>query len=263
MSEDTVLWDLEDGVGTLTFNRPERLNALTFPMLDRYFDLLDEADANPAVRVIVVTGAGRGFCSGMDGESMAVSATGIRRKPAQGRLMTHATTLRKPVLAAINGPAAGLGLIQALACDARFMAESAVLTTAFTRRGLNAEYGASWLLPRMVGHSRALELILSGRKVGSDEAERIGLVNFVVADGDLHSRVRAYAHELIENCSPVAMADAKQQIFNDWDGSLAESLRQAKLVGHQPGHRQDFAEGVASMRERRLPRFEPLPDEHR
>ena len=126
----------------------------------------------------------RGFCAGMDADSLAVSAGGVKRVPGKGRQMTHAVTIAKPVIAAVNGPCAGLGLVQALACDIRFMAASAVLTTSFTRRGLNAEYGASWLLPRIIGQTRAAELLLSGRRVDAAEAERIGLVNWVVPDAE-------------------------------------------------------------------------------
>ena len=258
MTEQAVLVRDDGPVRTLTFNRPAQLNAWTFEMGDRYFDLLDEAGADPEVRVIVVTGAGRGFCSGMDADSLAVSAGGVKRVPGKGRQMTHAVTIAKPVIAAVNGPCAGLGLVQALACNVRFMAASAVVTTSFTRRGLNAEYGASWLLPRIIGQTRAAELLLSGRRVDATEAERIGLVNWVVPDADLPSRVAEYACDVAANCSPVAMADTKRQLFGDWTRTLDESLSYAKLIGHQAGHRQDFAEGVASLRERRPPRFKGL-----
>ena len=258
MTEQAVLVRDDGPVRTLTFNRPARLNAWTFEMGDRYFDLLDEAEADPEVRVIVVTGSGRGFCAGMDADSLAVSVGGVKRVPGKGRQMTHAVTIAKPVIAAVNGPCAGLGLVQALACDVRFMAASAVVTTSFTRRGLNAEYGASWLLPRIIGQTRAAELLLSGRRVDAAEAERIGLVNWVVPDADLPSRVAEYACDVAANCSPVAMADTKRQLFGDWTRTLDESLRYAKLIGHQAGHRQDFAEGVASLRERRPPRFKGL-----
>ena len=258
MTEQAVLVRDDGPVRTLTFNRPARLNAWTFEMGDRYFDLLDEAEADPEVRVIVVTGSGRGFCAGMDADSLAVSVGGVKRVPGKGRQMTHAVTIAKPVIAAVNGPCAGLGLVQALACDVRFMAASAVVTTSFTRRGLNAEYGASWLLPRIIGQTRAAELLLSGRRVDAAEAERIGLVNWVVPDADLPSRVAEYACDVAANCSPAAMADTKRQLFGDWTLTLDESLSYAKLIGHQAGHRQDFAEGVASLRERRPPRFKGL-----
>jgi enoyl-CoA hydratase/carnithine racemase len=258
MSEELVLSQLEDGVLILTLNRPERLNAWTYDLGDCYFDLLDEADASPEVRSIIVTGAGRGFCSGMDAEVLGLSTQGIRRMPTQGRRMTHAMSIRKPIIGAINGACAGFGLIQALHFDVRFAAESAVFTCAFTRRGLNAEYGASWLLPRLIGHGRAMDLILSGRKIDAQEAERIGLVNRVLPAAELLPHAIAYARELATWCSPIAMADAKLQVNTDWGRSRIESEDYAKELTHSPGHRRDFAEGVQCFVEKRPPRFIPL-----
>jgi enoyl-CoA hydratase/carnithine racemase len=212
------------------------------------------------VRVIVLTGAGRGFCAGLDGTELAKSsAGGLRRMPAKGRRMTHPRMIRKPVIGAINGPAVGLGLVYALHCDIRFAAQRATFSTGFVKRGLNAEYGSSWLLPRIVGHARALELVLSARKIDAAEAERIGLVHFVVPDAELIPRVMAYAKEMAEQCSPIAMADAKQQIYLDWEVNCSRAEDRAKELGHSPGHRVDYPEGVAAFLERRSPRFAPLP----
>ncbi|MBC8752359.1 enoyl-CoA hydratase [Paraburkholderia sp. WC7.3b] len=258
MSEPEVIRKLDGHVLILTLNRPERLNAWTYDLGDLYFDLLDKADADPEVRAILVTGAGRGFCSGMDAEVLAQSASGAKRMPSKGRRMTHAMSIRKPIVGAINGACAGFGLIQALHFDVRFAARSAVFTCAFTRRGLNAEYGSSWLLPRLIGHGRAMDLILSGRKFDAAEAERIGLVNRICDDGELMSAALAYAQELATWCSPIAMADAKLQVNSDWDVSLNDAEDRAKALGHQPGHRQDFAEGVKSFVEKRAPNFIPL-----
>ena len=258
MADSDVLVRREGAVTVLTFNRPERLNAWTYPLGDRYFDLLDEADADPQVRAIVVTGAGRGFCSGMDGEQLAKSAQGIRLMPAKGRRMTHALGIRKPLIGAINGPCAGFGFVQALHFDVRFAARSAVFTTAFVRRGLNAEYGASWLLPRIVGQGRALDLILSARRVAADEAERIGLVSAVLPDEALLPHAIAYAQDLATWCSPTAMADAKQQVHADWMVDCTTAEDRAKALTHAPGHRVDFAEGAACLAEKRKPGFAPL-----
>lgn len=259
MTEEEVLTERHGAVLLLTLNRPERLNAWTYAMGDQYFDYLDEADADPSIRVIVVTGAGRGFCAGMDGDVLTRSAAGTRAMPAKGRRMTHALSIRKPIIGAINGGCAGFGLIQALHFDIRFAAQGAIFTTAFVRRGLNAEYGSSWLLPRIVGHGRAMELLISGRRFTAEEAERIGLVSAVFPGADLLSRTMAYAQDIAVNCSPVAVADAKQQVFTDWlvDCSAAEDG--AKALSRLPGHRVDFAEGVASMVEKRAPSFADLP----
>ncbi|WP_028226362.1 enoyl-CoA hydratase-related protein [Paraburkholderia ferrariae] len=262
MEQDLVLLRREGPVSILTFNRPEKLNAWTYPLGDQYFDLLDEADADPEVRAVVVTGAGRGFCSGMDGESLAQSAAGARRTPAKGRRMTHAATFRKPLIGAINGGCAGFGLIQALHCDVRFAAASAVFTTAFVRRGLNAEYGSSWLLPRIIGHGRAMDLLLSGRRFDADEALQMGLVSRVLPNAELLDHAISYARELATCCSPIAMSDAKIQVHADWSGTRIEAEDRAKALGHLPGHRVDFAEGAASLRERRAPAFHPLPAQH-
>ncbi|HXC37726.1 MAG TPA: enoyl-CoA hydratase-related protein [Burkholderiales bacterium] len=259
MAEQDVLSRRDGATLTLTLNRPDRLNAWTYDLGDRYFDLLDEADADPRIRVIVVTGAGRGFCSGMDGAQLLQSSGGQKRMPSKGRRMTHALSIRKPMIAAINGPCVGFGLIQALHCDVRFAAAGAVFATAFVRRGLNAEYGSSWLLPRIVGHTRAMELILSARRIDAAEAERIGLVNFCVPDAELMDRVTAYARDLAEFCSPVAMADAKRQIHLDWNVDCHAAEDRAKELGRLPGHRADFAEGAASLRDKRAPKFAPLP----
>jgi enoyl-CoA hydratase/carnithine racemase len=259
MADSDVLLRREGAVSVLTLNRPERLNAWTYPLGDRYFDLLDDADADPAVRAIVVTGAGRGFCSGMDAQQLGKSAEGTRKfAPEKGRRMTHALSIRKPLIGAINGACAGFGLVQALHFDVRFAARSAVFVTAFVRRGLNAEYGSSWLLPRIIGQGRALDLVLSGRRVGAEEAERIGLVNAVLPDDQLLAHALAYAQEIATWNSPVAMADAKQQILADWGVDCAAAEDRAKALGRLPGHRDDFAEGVACLVEKRAPRFADL-----
>jgi len=261
VDEESVLAERNGGVTLVTLNRPHRRNATTFSMLNRYFDLLDEADADPDVKVVVVTGAGSSFCVGMDTESLTQSSTqGLMRRPDKNREMNHANTLRKPLIAAINGACAGLGLIQALDCDIRFAAETAVFATAFVRRGLNAEYGSSWKLPRIVGHGRASELLLLGRKFDAAEAERIGLVSRLYPHDRLLEETMLYAADIAQNCSPTAMADVKLQIDTDWHLPRTQAQNQAKIMSHEPGHRVDFAEGVMSYKEKRPPRFAPLPD---
>ena len=152
-------------IATVILNRPERMNAWTHAMEVAYFDLIDALDDDPAVRVVVLTGAGRGFCPGLDAGDLAARTQGVAGKEGVDRPMTYARTLRKPLLAAINGGCAGIGLVQALVADLRFAAAGAKLATAFTRRGLVAEFGASWMLPRLVGAGNAMDLLLSGRAV--------------------------------------------------------------------------------------------------
>ena len=182
---DVVLKDVDGGIAVLTLNRPDRLNAWTREMEVRYFALLDECAASEEVRVIVVTGAGRGFCAGADMRTSRTSApAGTPTGGPSTRRRTYSPepphSIPKPIIAAINGPCAGIGLVQALMCDIRFAASGVKLTTAFARRGLVAEHGISWILPRLVGPANALDLLLSGRVVLAEEAYELGLVNRVV-----------------------------------------------------------------------------------
>jgi enoyl-CoA hydratase/carnithine racemase len=256
---DSVLVEHRDRIALLTLNRPLRRNAWTYPMGNRYFDLLDELDDDPDVAAAVVTGAEGHFCVGMDGASLSETTQGLLRRPAKGRRMTHAMEFRKPLLAAIVGSCAGFGLVQALHCDLRFAGESSIFSTAFVRRGLNAEYGSSWLLPRIVGHAWAADLLLSARKVTAVEALSIGLVHRLLPDGDVLDAALAYASELAQWCSPTAMADAKMQYNHDWDLDRMAAEDRAKTLAYTPGHRVDFAEGVASLVGKRPPKFAPLP----
>jgi enoyl-CoA hydratase/carnithine racemase len=255
---DEVLAELDDGVLTLTLHRPDRMNAWNRAMEKRYFDLVDEADADPEVRVVVVTGAGRGFCPGMDAQSLANSAANGPSTP-DPRPMTHALTLRKPLIAAINGACAGIGLVQALVADVRFAAAGVKMTTAFVKRGLHAEFSSSWLLPRVVGYGTAMDLLLSSRTITSEEARELGLVNFVVPADELLAAVTAYARDIVANCSPVAMAAVKGQVAADLHRTEPEAFAASMLIPEEPGRRVDFVEGVTSYVEKRPPAFRPLP----
>jgi enoyl-CoA hydratase/carnithine racemase len=264
---DVVRFEVEDGVALLTFNRPDRLNAWTPELQTRYFDLLDECVARDDVRAIVLTGAGRGFCAGADMAHLAELSEGngeaASDAPAAApdpRPVTYALTAPKPVIAAINGPCAGLGLVHALMCDLRFAAAGAKLTTAFARRGLVAEHGISWMLPRLVGPARALDLLLSGRVVLGVEAAELGLVNRAVEDDRLLEETLAYAHMLATECSPSSMAQMKRQVYSDYERSLADSLERANRLMLQSFSGADFGEGVRSFLERRTPEFAPLTE---
>jgi enoyl-CoA hydratase/carnithine racemase len=261
MSEPVVQMNVEDRVAILTLNRPERLNAWTDEMEHVYFGLLDECAASEDVRVIVVTGAGRGFCAGADmGQLQDISSGNIdeERRSAERRAQTFPLTVPKPIIAAINGPCAGIGLVQALMCDMRFAAQGAKLTTAFARRGLVAEHGISWILPRLIGPARALDLLLSGRVVLAAEAATLGLVNRAIAPEALLEETLAYARDLAVNCSPASMATMKRQVYADLERSLADALARADEAMLESFTAPDFAEGVASFVERREPSFAPL-----
>jgi enoyl-CoA hydratase/carnithine racemase len=259
---EVVLSERRGGVMVLTLNRPDRLNAWTSELEKRYFELLDEAEADPEVRAIVVTGKGRGFCSGADLEDLRVAATardvGAAGPVASPLPRTYPTTLRKPLIAAINGAAVGLGLVEALYCDVRFAVPEAKLIAAFSRRGLIAEYGISWLLPRIVGQSRALDLLLSGRTVLGEEAYRIGLVDHLSAPAELLDVAVSYAQDLAANCSPTSLAVIKGQVARDLDRPFAQSVEDADRLVVESFRRADSEEGVASFLERRPPDFPPL-----
>jgi enoyl-CoA hydratase/carnithine racemase len=258
---EVVLKELQDGVATLTLNRPERLNAWTQELERDYFAALAECAASADVRVIVVTGAGRGFCAGADmqelqtlGENGVSDAQVEQQRTAQ----TYPLTVPKPIIAAINGPCAGIGLVQALMCDLRFVAEDAKLTTAFARRGLVAEHGISWVLPRLVGPARALDLLLSGRVVLGREAAAMGLVNAAMAGETVLEQTLAYARDLAVNCSPASMATMKRQVYADLERGVPDALAEADRLMLQSFTAPDFAEGVASFLERREPHFAAL-----
>ena len=255
--DDEVLYRVDDGVAVITLNRPERLNAWTPPLQTQYFDRLAQAASARDVGAVVVTGAGRGFCPGADMEYLqGLDGAGPARPDT--RPTTFPLTVQKPMIAAINGACAGIGLVQALMCDVRFAAAGAKLTTAFSRRGLIAEHGSSWLLPRLVGTSRALDILLSARVFTGEEAFELGIVNRALPPEQVLPEALAYARDLALNCSPAAMATIKSQIYRhatvDLDTARRESdrLMAASLAG------PDFKEGVASFVEKRLPAFAPL-----
>src|SRR3954452_1849844 len=252
---------VEDGVAVLTLNRPDRLNAWIPAMQRRYFDLLQEAADDPSVRVIVVTGAGRGFCAGADMSALQAIGSSSSDAPDDDhaeRPQTFPLTIPKPIIAAVNGPAAGLGLVMALMCDLRFAAAGAKLTTAFVRRGLIAEHGISWILPRLVGPARALDLLFSGRVVLAEEAERLGLVNAVHPPDELLDRTLDYARELATWSSPASMAVMKRQVYDHLEAGASAALEESNRLMLESFGRPDFAEGVASFVEGRPPAFNGL-----
>jgi enoyl-CoA hydratase/carnithine racemase len=253
---------VKDGVALLTLNRPDRLNAWTAEMERVYFAMLEECAQAEEVRVIVVTGAGRGFCAGADMQQLQALGDGkvdVDAEAALGRRpQTFPLSISKPIIAAINGACAGIGLVAALMCDVRFAAEGAKLTTAFARRGLVAEHGISWMLPRLIGPARALDLLLSGRVVFAEEAQTLGLVNRVYAPEKLLEETLDYARELVVNCSPTSMATIKRQVYADLELGLAEALAEADRLMLESFTAADFVEGVASFVARRDPRFAAL-----
>ena len=266
MTDKTVLYEVADQVATVTLNRPEQLNAITDGLAGELHDAMQRAASDRAVRVIVLTGAGRAFCAGGDiGGFGNVDPRHLvtkmprpfdmnRRADYQTR-HSYFPAIGKPVIGMINGPVAGLGLVYALFCDVRFAAESAVFTTAFARRGLSAEYGMAWILSRVAGHANALDLLLSARKVSGAEALRLGLANQIHAADRLKQATYAYAQEMAEWCSPRSMRVLKQQLWEVPFQSLHEAVMDANQDMLESNVSADFEEGTASFREKRPPRF--------
>jgi enoyl-CoA hydratase/carnithine racemase len=257
---DVVLTQRRGGVLILTLNRPDRFNSWNEALEKRYYALLDEAEADPEVRAVVVTGAGRGFCAGADMddlqglvESGDFSAM-VRRDPPRHRPLLFC----KPLVAAINGAAAGLGLIEALYCDIRFATPQAKLTASFSRIGLIGEYGVAWLLPRLVGRSRALDILLSSRVILGEEALQMGLVDRVVAPEMLLEAAVAYAEELAKSCSPAAMRTIKRQLLRTEDSTFAEAIEEGDQLMFEALGAPDFREGLDSYLEGRAPAFSGL-----
>ena len=259
---DVVLYEVADDIATITLNRPDRLNAWTAELGTAYFDALDRAADDTDVRVIVVTGAGRGFCAGADMDMLQGIGAGERDDtPPETRPHTYATSIPKPVIGAINGACAGLGFVHAMMCDVRFAAEDAKFTTAFAQRGLVAEHGVSWVLPRVTGPAVALDLLMSGRKFLGTEAAEMGVVNAAVPADDLMTTVREYAWELASNAASSSMAVMKRQVWSHMEQSLADSLDDTNTLMARSLVRDDFREGVASFVEKRPPAFERVTRE--
>lgn len=253
-----VLCEQRDAVMVLTLNRPARLNAWTNDLEDQYFDLLEAAEDDERVRAIVVTGAGRGFCSGADMANLS-RIEGAPERARRIRPRSFPLQIDKPLIAAINGAAAGLGLVQALYCDVRFCVPEAKLTTAFARRGLIAEYGLSHLLSALVGPGRAMDLLLTGRIVRGAEAVTIGLVEQLAEPDQIVDIAVAYAQELADLCSPRSMAIIKGQLRDEQRDAFERSLARADRLMLASFDGEDVREGVASHLERRKPQFAPLP----
>ncbi len=262
-SNDTdapVLYDEDDGVAIITLNRPERLNSWTGELGSGYFDALDRAAASTEARSIVVTGAGRGFCSGADMDMLQGigGGAGGDRPRLRDERHDYALTIPKPVVAAINGACAGLGFVHAMMCDIRFAAEGAKFTSAFARRGLIAEHGVSYMLPRVVGPSNALDILMSGRVFLAEEAKEMGVVSRVYAPEELLDATISYARDLGTYSAPWSMAQMKRQVWGQLDMDRTSGLEESNALMAQSLKRPDFKEGVQSFVERRDPNFEPV-----
>jgi enoyl-CoA hydratase/carnithine racemase len=258
-----ILVELADPVAVIRLNRPDKLNALTYPMLAELRGAVDAAAANPAVVGIVITGEGRGFCSGLDAAVLEQTTKGNlpRARSADTEipgLFTYLLDVPKPVIAAVNGVAAGGGFVLAAMCDVRFASTAASFTSIFTKRGLVAEHGTTWIVPRLIGVGRALDLLWTSRKIDAAEAERIGLIEYVVAPDALVPSAAAYVAELADTVSPEALADTKRMIYAHAGLGYPEALRDVDEVQWRAVSRSDAREGANALLERRPPRFARL-----
>lgn len=275
MTYQHILYQRTDSVATVTLNRPERLNAWTETMEAEVRSAVETSEADPLVRAVVITGAGRGFCAGADMDSLSATtearfqAESAQNKPKEFGRKSHAgrsievnfkkrfsylLRTKKPIIAAINGPVAGIGLCVSLFCDFRFMSDAAKLTTAFARRGLIAEHGISWMLPRLIGPMNALDLLFSARLVEAAEAERLGLVRVLPNEGFL-AKVQTMASELTRLASPRSIGVIKRQVYDSLFQSMAEAWEIADEEMVKSFVSEDFKEGVAHFLEKRAPAF--------
>jgi enoyl-CoA hydratase/carnithine racemase len=256
---------ISDSVALVRLDRPEKLNAFTFVMIDEIRHAIECAAADETVVGIVVTGTGRAFSAGLDTVDLARSTSGEdtgNGSPSDDlpALFSYLLRIPKPIIAAINGVAAGGGFVLAMMCDLRFTAENATFTTAFSKRGLIAEHGTSWILPRLVGLNRALDLLWSSRRFDAAEALRIGFVDRIVA-GDVVAEACAYIRDLATNVSPRSLAVMKSQVYRHLSLGLEPAIRDADVSMKEALLHPDSTEGVESFVERRPPRFQRLHGE--
>lgn len=270
----TVRLERDGGVAIVTLDRPDRMNAWTGRMHTEYRAVFAHLEADPTVRAAVVTGAGRAFCAGADTSALEghVAAGGYDRgtppdlanpghgvRPEYDHAFAWQFGLRFPVVAAVNGAAAGVGLVLACFCDLRFIAADAKLTTSAPRLGLPAEYGLSWVLPRLVGAGHAADLLISSRVIRGTEAERIGLANRSLPTDDVLPAALEWARAVATEVSPASAALAKAQLYADLHGDVGTAVATSERLLDETIAGEDYAEGVAAWMAKRPPQFQDLP----
>ena len=271
---EEILYEVTDPVATITLNRPDKLNALTGRTMAELRHAVADAEQRSDVVGIVITGAGRGFCAGLDmntlqaisaGDSSAMGSGDVESSnPGDSSMgseyqlgpFTYLLTVRKPVIAAVNGACAGLGFSLAIFSDMRFASEKAVFTTVFSHRGLVAEHGNSWMLPRLIGPGRALDVFWSGRKFDGAEAFQLGIANRVTSPDSLVEEASEYIRTLAANCSPTSIMHMKRQVYRQLNQQLGEAMRETNRLQDESSRWPDLKEGVASFMERRPPKFD-------
>lgn len=271
---EEIVYEVEDPVATITLNRPEALNAWTNRMGAELKHAIARAEVDKAVVGIVITGEGRGFCAGADMNVLSGLARGEGEVAVPAELeadpgnadwgedlrgtYTYLMSVPKPIIAAVNGAVAGMAVPIVASCDLRFASERAVFTTSFAQRGLVAEWGSSWLLPRLIGTANALDLLFSARKVDAEEAARLGLVNKVVVHDELIPFARTYIEDLARSCSPTSLAIMKRQVYQQLAAPLGPSEKESVQLMIESFGRPDFGEGVQSYLQKRPPEFQRL-----
>jgi enoyl-CoA hydratase/carnithine racemase len=264
--KDTT-YQKSERIATITYNRPEKMNAWTPRMFEELRQAIDDAENDFDIGAIIITGAGRAYCSGADMGGLNRLAQGAEQPTAgqsasdiqvdadgMGRF-AFMLSLKKPIVAAINGPAVGMGFANALYCDIRIASESARMGLIFPRRGLAIEFGSSWLLPRIVGLANAVDLALTGRLIDAQDALRMGLVSRVVADRELMAAAQALAADLATQCSPLGISYVKRFLYQHLYTDLATALRDEGESAGVMLRSQDFKEGVKAFLEKRSPKF--------
>jgi len=254
MNYQQLQYQVSDKVATITFNRPDRLNAWTPVLKGELREAVMAADADGAVNCIVLTGAGRAFCAGMDMEVLSAMGSLPAGAPDPSQRYTYLLAVSKPLIAAINGAVAGVGLCVALHCDMRFMASGAKLSAPYARRGLAAEHGSAWLLPRLIGHMHAADLLFSGRTVLAEEAAAMGLVSLMPSEG-FREAVHQRASDIAKLASPRSVSIMKRQMLLAQQQSIEEATEMADAEIAACRETKDFKEGVAHFMEKRAPHF--------
>lgn len=270
MDLKVLLYKVEDNIATITLNRPKRMNAWTGRMHTEYRWALLQAEQDGEVRAIIVTGSGAGFCVGADARALQghvekggydpgtpdpLALPGFGVRPEFDASFSYHFGLTKPVVAMINGPVAGVGLVLACYADIRFAVPGVKLTTAHGKLNLPAEYGLSWLLPRLIGLTRANDLLLSSRKFSSDEALELGLINRLIDPDILIQETRAYVLDMIHENSPTSLKMTKKQIYHDQHRDVAAAVTESERLLSEMTQMKDYGEGVAAFLEKRKPQW--------
>ena len=271
---DEIKFEIDGPSAVITLNRPKALNAMTNNMMSELRHALAAAEKDASVVGIVLTGEGRGFCAGMDMNALDDMGSGkgdggpvkqLDADPGDKTMgenfqiaFTYIMSIRKPIIVAVNGACAGLGMSIALLCDLRFGSENTRFVTSFSQRGLIAEHGQSWILPRLIGPARALDLLWSSRKIGAEEAKELGLLNRILPHDELVSGAKQYIADLAASSSPTSLMVMKQQVYRHLNMPLGEAMTESNKWMAESLQRDDFKEGVRSFLEKRPPTFNKI-----